>query len=266
VKKINVIIPNYNYGEYLETCLLSVFSQKIDCEVEVLVCDDCSPDQSLGILKRFKRDFPSDKMWLNFFENPTNQGEVKTTKFLLSQCDGDYIAYLDADDYWIDPYKLQKQFNFLEINLNHSLTCTGYVSLQNGKYVPHAEADYFMGAPTHLPSEEVFKTDFIAKINNCIFSSSRFFRNYGDLALDYFDEFGYSDWPLNFELSLRGKINYHDYPSYVYRIHTDSLSRKESKQNAIIEIEEWRSKTNEIFETRKNEYKLLNQTKNGSEI
>ena len=82
MKKINIIIPNYNYGEYLETCLLSVFSQKIDCDVEVLVSDDCSPDQSLGILKRFKKNFSSEKMKLTFFENSINQGEVKNTKFL----------------------------------------------------------------------------------------------------------------------------------------------------------------------------------------
>ena len=266
MKKINVIIPNYNYGEYLETCLLSVFSQKIDCDVEVLVSDDCSADQSLGILKRFKRNFSSEKMKLTFFENSINQGEVKTTKFLLSQCDGDYIAYLDADDYWIDPYKLKRQFDLLENNPGYSLTCTGYISLQDGKYVPHAEADYFIGAPTHLPAEEIFKPDFIANVNNCIFSSSRFFRNYGDLALDYFDDFGYSDWPLNFELGLRGQIDYQDYPSYVYRIHHDSLSRKESKENVVTGMEEWRAKTNKIFETRKNEYKFLNQKKNGSEI
>jgi glycosyltransferase involved in cell wall biosynthesis len=266
VKKINVIIPNYNYGEYLETCLLSVFSQKIDCNVEVLVSDDCSPDQSLGILKRFKRNFSSEKIKLTFFENSINQGEVKNTKFLLNQCDGDYIAYLDADDYWIDPYKLQKQFDFLESNPNYSLTFTGYISLQDGKYVPHAEGDYFIGVPTHLQLEEIVKPDFIAGVNNCIFSSSRFFRNYGDLALDYFDNFAYTDWPLNFELSLRGQIDYKEYPSYVYRIHQDSLSRKESKENVTISIDEWRAGTNKIFETRQNEYKLLNQLKNGNEI
>ena len=183
--------------------------------MEVLVSDDCSPDQSLGILKRFKKNFSSEKIKLTFFENSTNQGEVKNTKFLLNHCDGDYIAYLDADDYWRDPYKLQKQFDFLESNLNYSLTFTGYISLQDGKYVPHAEGDYFIGVPTHLPLEEIVKPDFIAKVNNCIFSSSRFFRNYGDLALDYFDNFAYTDWPLNFELSLRGKIDYQEYPSYV---------------------------------------------------
>ena len=151
----------------------------------------------------------------------------------------------------------------MEKNTNYSLTFTGYIALQNNKYAPHAEGDYFIGVPTHLQVEEIVKSEFIAKVNNCIYSSSRFFRNYGDLALDYFDNFVYSDWPLNFELSLRGQINYHEYPSYVYRIHQDSLSRK---GNVAIETEEWRAGTNKIFEIRQNEYKLLNQSNDESKI
>ena len=93
------------------------------------------------------------------------------------------------------------------------------------------------------------------------------FNDFEDAAInDYFDNFGYSDWPLNFELSLRGKIDYQDYPSFVYRIHEDSLSRIESKENVAISIEKLRTVTNKIFETRQNEYKLLNQLKDGNEI
>ncbi len=254
-----MIIPNFNYGEYLETCLLSVFSQRINCQIEILVSDDCSSDQSLGILSRIKRDFSCEDIKLTFFQNFHNQGEVKNTKFLLNLCDGDYIAYLDADDYWISPHKLQKQFDFLEDNQEYSMTYTGYVSLQDGKYIPHAEADYFIGPPAHLDIEEILQPEFIAKTENCIFSSSRFFRNYRDLSLDYFDSFDYSDWPLNFELSLRGKINYDSYPSYVYRIHKNSISRKKNETDSSLSLDEWRLGIIKIFETRQNEYKLLNQ-------
>jgi glycosyltransferase involved in cell wall biosynthesis len=177
----------------------------------------------------------------------------------LDKCDGDYIAYLDADDYWISPFKLQRQFDLMEQNPNYSMTFTGYISLQDGEYVPHAEADYFIGPPTHLQIEEVVKPEFIARVENCISSSSRFFRNYGDLALDYFNAFDYSDWPLNFELSLRGEINYENYPSYLYRIHPDSISRKRPIDNQEFNFETWKSEKIQIFETRQNEYKLLNQ-------
>ena len=192
---------------------MSVYIQKTDCEIEILVNDDCSTDYSLEILSRFKNYFEIPNIKLNFFENQNNKGEIQTTKFLLEKCDGDYIAYLDSDDYWIDPNKLQKQF----------------------------------------------EPEFIARERNCIFSSSRFFRNYGDLALDYFDTFAYSDWPLNFELSLRGRINYSSYPSYVYRVHPGSLSKKEMGEKDPNNTEEWRLEKVKILEARQNEYKLLNQ-------
>ena len=64
--------------------------------------------------------------------------------------------------------------------------------------------------------------------SNYVFSSSRFFRNYNDLFQDYYYEFPYSDWPMNFELGLRGKIHYMNFASYVYRLKPDSLCNSES--------------------------------------
>lgn len=258
MKKINVIIPNYNYGEYLETCLLSIFAQRVDCEIEILVSDDCSSDQSLGILKRMLKNYSCEKIKLNFFENTINRGEVCNTKFLLNKCDGDYIAYMDADDYWINPLKLERQFNLMEEKIDYSMTYTGYLALENGNFAPHGEGDYFIGPPQHLDIKKMVSPEFIANVANCIFSSSRFFRNYGDLALNYFDNFSYSDWPLNFELSLRGKINYESYASYVYRIHQDSLSRKDHINKTEFDLVAWKLEKKQIFETRQNEYNLLN--------
>ena len=63
---------------------------------------------------------------------------------------------------------------------------------------------------------------------NFIGSSSRFFRNYNNLIIDYFYDFPYSDWPMNFELSLRGKILYQNFSSYVYRLKPNSLISVES--------------------------------------
>lgn len=253
MKKINVIIPNYNYGKYLETCLLSVFVQRCSCEIEILVSDDNSTDQSLGILKRMKSSYETENIKLNFFESSINRGEVENTCFLLEKCDGDYIAYLDADDFWIDPYKLQKQFDFMEENPDHSLCFTGNLGLTEAEgYIPHAEADYWLGPPNDYSDEQIGNPDFIARNENCITSSSRFFRNYPDLVQkEFFSKFQYSDWALTYELSLRGRIKLLYSPSFVYRIHQESLSRASGPGTGF---DEWRSKTDSIFEDRKTEY------------
>ena len=61
---------------------------------------------------------------------------------------------------------------------------------------------------------------------NPVSSSSRVFRNYKNLIKDYFMDFPYSDWPLNFEISLLGKIKYLRFASYCYRRHNLSLTAK----------------------------------------
>lgn len=253
MKKINVIIPNYNYGKYLETCLLSVFVQRCSADIEILVSDDNSSDQSLGVLKRMKKFYENEKIKLNFFESDVNKGEVENTCFLLDRCDGDYVAYLDADDYWIDPNKLQNQFDFMEQNPEYSLCFTGNLRLiESEGYVPHAEGDFWLGPPNEYSAEEIGEPDFIAKKQNCITSSSRFFRNYTDLVQrDFFSKFGYSDWALTYELSLRGKIKSMPYPGFVYRVHPGSLS---TISDPGVDIHQWRSEMEKIFEDRKTQY------------
>lgn len=252
MKKIDVIIPNYNYGKFLEMCLMSVFLQRTNFKIRIIVSDDFSSDQSLGILARYKNIYETEFIQMDYFQNSENLGEIENTCFLLEKCKGDYIAYLDADDYWIDPYKLQKQFDFMENNPEYSMCFTGHLMYgETEDFVPHSEGNLWMGPPNEYDREEIGKPDFIAKVHNCISSSSRFFRNYPDLAnRNFLKNFSYTDWPLNFELSLRGKIKYLDFPGYVYRIHGKSLSRSIDITSTNSE-QEWRTKVIEIFEERK---------------
>jgi len=129
---------------------------------------------------------------------------------------------------------------------------TGYLSYgETQDFVPHSEGNLWLGPPNEYDREEIGKPDFIEKVANCISASSRFFRNYPDLAnRGFFKNFSYTDWPLNFELSLKGKIKYLEFPGYVYRIHTKSLSRSIGTTSTISE-QEWRTKLTEIFNVRK---------------
>ena len=90
---------------------MSIFTQKVNCEVEIILSNDNSTDESLGIAERISSRYNTNNIHLKVFSQEENIGEIENTKFLLSKCDGKYIAYLDADDYWIDPYKLQKQYD-----------------------------------------------------------------------------------------------------------------------------------------------------------
>lgn len=240
--KINVIVPCHNYANYLDLCLMSIFTQRIDCTVEILFSDDNSKDESLGIAERIAKRYNNDNIFLKIFSHKDNLGELNNTRFLLSQCDGKYIAYLDADDYWIDPFKLQKQYNFMKNNEDYSMCYTGQIGFDGTFHQPDPKGFDNIIAPYHfIRTNEIYfdihdyaygtlDVKILCDANH-VFSSSRFFRNYKDLFQDYFYEFPYSDWPMNFELGLRGKIHYMNFASYVYRIKTNSLFHSETSSD-----------------------------------
>ena len=89
--KVSVIIPCYNYSKYIEICLLSVLSQRCDYNIEILISDDCSTDNSFNIINRIKNDYSDiPRFDIKCFSQPTNIGEVNNTKFLLENASGEY--------------------------------------------------------------------------------------------------------------------------------------------------------------------------------
>lgn len=221
--KVSVIIPCFNYANFIEQCIMSVLLQKVNYNIEIIVSDDNSSDISYDIANRMKYFHESESVKFKILKNQNNLGEILNTKKLLEEATGEYIAYIDADDYWIDPNKLQVQTNFLDKNTDHSLCITGYLALENGNILPGSNLSSFF-CPPNLDN---LNSEGLVYGNSVNSSSSRVFRNYKNLYKDYFLDFPYSDWVINFELSRLGKIAYINIPSYVYRVHTNSLSRKE---------------------------------------
>ena len=223
-KTINVIMPSYNCGKYLDHSILSVFSQITKHKIVLLISNDYSTDDTADILSRLQKTLIKDDFEIQVFNQPSNLGEIKNTKFLLDSCDGDYIAYIDADDFWTSPYKLENQISFLEEHQDYSMCFTGYLQYNDGEFIPNATGQNWLGPPMNIDIDNITPDMFL--ITNFIGSSSRVFRNYKNLIKDYFYKFPYSDWPLNLELSMVGKIKFLNFPSYCYRKHNLSLTAK----------------------------------------
>lgn len=220
--KVSVIIPCYNYEKYIEQCILSVIVQRINFNIEIIIRDDNSTDNSYQIAMRIANFYQNEQFQFRVYKNDYNTGEIINTKRLLDDCKGEYIAYLDADDYWSTPHKLQVQVDFLDNNNDYSMCVSGYIELENQNKWNSVDFSWWM-FPVNNTTESLTKMNYLSS------SSSRVFRNYPNLIKDYFHLFPYSDWPLNFELSLLGKIECMNFPGYVYRKHYDSLSENQIK-------------------------------------
>lgn len=99
---ISVIIPSYNAQAYIEEAITSVLEQTLG-DFELLVIDDCSRDETRQIVASFEK---RDKR-VHLIENKENVGVARTRNRGLSLCKGQYVAFLDSDDYW-KPEMLEK--------------------------------------------------------------------------------------------------------------------------------------------------------------
>ena len=107
-KLVSVIIANYNNQRYLQECLNSILDQTYD-NIEIIVVDDCSTDDSLSVLREYEEMHPNIKV----FVNDENLGVTKTRTHAISKATADYITTLDADDYFMSNTKIEKEMGLI---------------------------------------------------------------------------------------------------------------------------------------------------------
>lgn len=115
----------YNHEKFIEDALQGFVSQKTTFPFCALVVDDFSTDDTAKIIRRYEDMYPDIIKGVYLQENYYSQGGEKRekTEIITPWFDrSKYIAYCEGDDYWIDPYKLQKQVDFLESNPEYSMS------------------------------------------------------------------------------------------------------------------------------------------------
>ena len=107
---ISVIIPVYNAADTVEKALLSVKNQRCEEEMEIIVVNDGSTDQSAEVVQDFMKDDPELQISLI---NQTNKGVSEARNIGMRAAKGEFIALLDADDEWL-PEKTSSQMQYLQ--------------------------------------------------------------------------------------------------------------------------------------------------------
>lgn len=101
--------------------------QQTDFPIEILIHDDCSMDGTADIIKEYAAQYPDLIFPLYEEINQYQQGKTSEIDFYnYNRARGRYIAYCEGDDYWTDPLKLQKQVDFMEVNLEYSVCFHGF--------------------------------------------------------------------------------------------------------------------------------------------
>ena len=111
--KISVAIITYNQQDTIGQKLDSILCQKGDFQLEVVVGEDCSTDNTMAICQEYAERFPEQVVLL---ENTYNLGIMANFARVMKACTGDLIGICAGDDYWCDEQKLQKQMNYLTMH------------------------------------------------------------------------------------------------------------------------------------------------------
>ncbi len=111
--KLSVIFITYNHEKYVEKALRSVLDQETDFEFELVIGEDCSTDTTREVIDRVLSEYAHRTVKKLYREKNLGRPTLNVYQTTM-ECRGEYLAYLEGDDYWSDMNKLQKQVDFLE--------------------------------------------------------------------------------------------------------------------------------------------------------
>jgi glycosyltransferase involved in cell wall biosynthesis len=127
---VSVNITTYNRDKLLPRCIESVISQTYS-NIEVIIVDDCSSDNTICVVN----DYLQKDSRIKYFRHRQNLGNASARNTAWRNSSGDYIAFMDDDDEWIDVNKLKKQIClFNNIASDYDIICTSVrIMHKNGK-------------------------------------------------------------------------------------------------------------------------------------
>lgn len=104
--KISFLIPVYGVESYIERCARSLFDQTYD-NLEFIFVDDCTPDNSISVLKKVMECYPHRKGTIQIVRHTRNRGLAAARNTALECASGDYVIHVDSDD-WVEPNFAEK--------------------------------------------------------------------------------------------------------------------------------------------------------------
>lgn len=117
---VSISCITYNHEKYIADAIESFLMQQTNFKYEILIHDDASTDRTAEIIREYEKQYPDLIKPIYQIENQYSKG-VSVSQLNHKRANGKYIALCEGDDYWTDPLKLQKQFNYLEEHPDCSL-------------------------------------------------------------------------------------------------------------------------------------------------
>lgn len=170
MNRVTVVLLTYNHEKTLARAIDSILEQKTAFDFEIHVLEDCSTDGTAEVCRAYQDRYPDR---IRVFRNDRNVGPTRNFKQGIARVVSPYFAFLEGDDYWTDPGKLQIQIDAMERNPDCTL-CAHNTEIRN---VPTGETRLFVPADSRKNTGTYELADRFP-----IHTSSTVYRNCVDLT------------------------------------------------------------------------------------
>lgn len=226
---VSIRCITYNHEKYIRDTLEGFVMQKTNFKFEAIVHDDASTDNTAAIIREYAEKYPDIIKPIFETENQYSKHDGSLDRIMTAACKGKYIALCEGDDYWIDPYKLQKQVDFLESHPDYTMI------FHNAK-VYHEQTKTFEDSFSNITNKdytglEIYKTWTVPTasvlVRKEIFSSCIY------LKAKKNKKFIYGDIILFLSCAHYGKLRGMQNTMSVYRRHEGGVSFNQSYKTLI---------------------------------
>ncbi len=219
-------MTTYNGEKYLREQLDSILCQTYS-DFELIICDDCSSDNTCGILNEYKQKDIRIKVYIN----ETNLGFKKNFEKAISFCKGDYIAFCDQDDVW-ENWKLQESLDSIGDNY---LICTDSLLVDSQLNSLNRTFKQNLGIKKVCMEQEFLLKNLIhhSFIQGATVICSR---EFVQRHLPIPDDCIYHDLYFGICAVIENSITYLDKPTLKYRQHENNVigNKKKSKLSFLL--------------------------------
>lgn len=239
---VSVNCITYNHEKYIGDAIEGFLMQKTNFDFEILIGEDCSTDNTKTICENYAK---KAKGKIRLITSDSNVGARKNSERLLEHSRGKYIALCEGDDFWTDPYKLQKQVDYMESHPDCTLCFhAAKVVNENGKKTGGLFRSY------NVNSISITEEIITGGGEFCPTASLFFPKKYIENPPDFFQKAHIGDYPLQMLLASYGYAYYIDEIMSAYRIGVSGswTNQLHSGTNVI----------QKIIQAKKNDISLLN--------
>lgn len=208
--QVSVIMPAYNSEGFIAQAIESVVSQT-HFDWELIIVDDCSKDKTTSIIESYAEKEPR----IVFLQHHQNQGVAAARNSALGAAQGDYIAFLDSDDYWL-PDKLARQLAFMA-EKGALICCSNYKRMdETGNELGVVEP------PESFHYKDLLKSNFIGNLTGIY--------NAKELGKVFFKAVAHEDY-VAWLTVLKSGYRVHCIPEVLayYRVYDQSTSSNKFK-------------------------------------